>query len=57
MVALDVIAVIRAFMKATGTLDDVSGFNLRLTSREVREENLFCVAVLASETKIPLSGG
>lgn len=57
LVAFDVVAVIRAFMKATRTFNNVRGFDLRLASREVRKENLFCVAVLASETKIPLSGG
>ena len=57
LVPFDVVAVVRAFVKATRTFDDVGGFDLCLASREVRKKNLFRVAVLASETKIPLSGG
>jgi len=57
LVAFDVVAVIRTFVKTTRTFDDVGGFDLCLTAREVRKKNLFCLAVLASETKIPLAGG
>src|SRR6185369_10201004 len=39
------------------TLDDVSGFDFCLPSREVREENFLFLAVFASETEIPLAGG
>jgi hypothetical protein len=57
LVAFDVFAVIRAFVKTARTFDHIRGFDLRLTSREVRKENLLRMAVLASETKVPLSGG
>ena len=57
LVAFNVIAVVRAFMKAARTFDDIRGFDLRLTSREVGKKNLLGVAVFARETKIPLSGG
>ena len=57
LVAFDVLAVVRAFVKATRTLDHISGFDLCLASREVRKKDLFRAAVLASETKIPLAGG
>jgi hypothetical protein len=57
LVAFYVVAVVGTFVGTTRTFDDVGSLELRLTPREVREENLFCVALLASETKIPLSGG
>jgi hypothetical protein len=57
LIAFHVVAVIRAFMKATRAFNNISGLDLRLTSREVRKKNLFCLAVLASETEIPLSRG
>jgi len=44
-------------VRATRTLNNVSRFDLRFTTREVSEENLFFVAVFACEAKIPLSGG
>jgi len=44
-------------MSTTRTLDDIRGFDLGFTTREVGEENLFFVAVFACEAKIPLSGG
>ena len=44
-------------MRAARTLNDISGFDLRLAARQIGEENLFFFAVFASETKIPLSGG
>jgi hypothetical protein len=57
LVAFDVIAIVRAFVKTARTFDDVSGFDLGLASREVGKQDLFCIAMLASETKIPLAGG
>jgi hypothetical protein len=57
LVAFNVVAVVRAFVKTARTLNDISGFDLRLASREVRKEYLLGVAVLARETKVPLSGG
>jgi hypothetical protein len=57
LVAFYVVAVVRALVGATRTFDDVCGLDLRLASREVREENLFCLALFADETKVPLSGG
>ena len=57
LVAFDVFARVRALVKTARTFNDISRFDLCLTARQVREENLFRVAVLARETKIPLSGG
>ena len=57
LIAFNVVAVVRAFVKAARTFDHIGGFDLRLTSREVGKENLLRMAVLASETKVPLSGG
>jgi hypothetical protein len=57
VVAFDVLTVIRALVKATRTFNNIGGFDLRFTTREVRKKNLLSVAVLASETKIPLAGG
>ena len=57
LVAFDVVTIVRTFMKATGTFNYVSGFDLRLASREGGKQNLFSVTVLARETEIPLAGG
>ena len=57
LVALNVVSIVRAGVSTSGTLNDISGFDLGFTTREVGEENLFLVAVFACEAKIPLSGG
>ena len=57
LVAFNVVAIVRALVKASRTFYDIRGFDLRLTLREVGEKNLLRFAVLARETKIPLSGG
>ena len=57
LVTFDVVRVVRASVRTSGTLDDVSGFDFGLSSREVREENFLFLAVFASETEIPLAGG
>ena len=44
-------------MRTARTLDDVSGFDFCLSSRKIREENFLFLALLASETEIPLAGG
>ena len=50
LVALDLVRVVSAFVRAAGTFNNVSSFDLGLASRKIREKNLFRVAVLASET-------
>jgi hypothetical protein len=56
VVTLDVICVVSAFVEAVGALDDVSRPDARLAARQVGEEHLFRLTLLASETEIPLSG-
>ena len=55
VVAFDVLAVVRAFVKTDRTLDNVGGPDSRFAAREVGEENLFGLTLLAGETEIPLS--
>ena len=43
-------------MRTARALDDVSRFDPCLTSRKIREKNFLLLAVLASETEIPLAG-
>jgi hypothetical protein len=57
LIALDVLAVVRAGVSTTRALNDVSRFDRCFATREIGEKNLFFVAVFARETKIPLSGG
>ena len=57
LVALYLVRVVSAFMRAAGAFNNVSSFDFGLALRKIREKNLFRVAVLARETQIPLSGG
>ena len=57
LIAFNVVTIVRALVKASRTFNDIRGFDLGLTSREVGKKNLLRLAVLARETKIPLSGG
>jgi hypothetical protein len=57
LVTFDFLAFVRAGVRTARTLDDISGFDLGLTSRKIREKNFLFLAVFASETEIPLSGG
>ena len=57
MVTFDVVRVIRACVRTARALNDVSGFNSGLSSGKIREQNFLLLAVLASETEIPLAGG
>jgi hypothetical protein len=50
LVALDLISVVSAFMRAVGTFNNVSSFDFGLALRKIREKNLFRVAVLTRET-------
>jgi hypothetical protein len=56
LVTFDVLSIVCPFLKAARTLDDISGFNFRLATREIGKQNLLFLAVLASKTEIPLSG-
>jgi hypothetical protein len=47
LVALDVVAVVCAGVSAMRTLNNVGRFDLRFTTREVGEENLFLMAMFA----------
>lgn len=57
LIAFNVVTIVRALVKASRTFNDIRGFDFRFTSREVGKKNLLRLAVLARETKIPLSGG
>jgi hypothetical protein len=57
LVTFDVVRVIRACVRTARALNDVSGFNSGLSSGKVREKDFLFLAVLASETEIPLTGG
>ena len=57
LVAFDIVAIVRAFMKTNRTFDHVGGPYPCLASGEIREQYLLRFALLAGETKIPLPGG
>jgi len=56
LITFDMLAFVCPFLEAVRTLNNVSGFDLRLTAREIGKQNLLLVAMLASKTEIPLSG-
>ena len=55
LVTLDVVAIVRTFVQTKRTLDNVRRADSRFAAREVGEENLFGLTLLAGETEIPLS--
>jgi hypothetical protein len=55
LVTFDVLALVYPFLETVRTLNNVSGFDVRLTAREIGKQNLLLVAVLAGKTEIPLS--
>ena len=57
LVTFDVVGVIRAGVRTARALNNVSGFNPCLSSGKVREKDFLFLAVFASETEIPLTGG
>jgi hypothetical protein len=57
LIALDVFAVVSAFVQAVRAFDDVRCFDFYFAARQVGKENLFRLTPFAGETKIPLSGG
>jgi hypothetical protein len=57
LITFDLVSVVRAFVKTIRAFHNVSRPDTRLATRQIGEENLFRLTLLARETKIPLSGG
>jgi hypothetical protein len=57
MVAFDAVGVVSRFVFTVRTGDQVRRSNTGLSSRQIRKENVFRLAVLAGIQQIPLSGG
>ena len=57
LVTFDVVRVIGACVRTARALNNVSGFNPGLSSGKVREKDFLFLAMFASETEIPLTGG